>query len=60
MARAEDTLHEVTEVAVIEHPERGVLLLHSEERRWHLPTRRFARGSAGTTASGDGFGTRRA
>jgi ADP-ribose pyrophosphatase YjhB (NUDIX family) len=37
VARDDDTLHEVTEVAVIAHPERGVLLLHSEERRWHLP-----------------------
>jgi hypothetical protein len=27
----------VTEVAVIAHAELGVLLLHSDERRWHLP-----------------------
>jgi hypothetical protein len=32
-----DTLHEVTEVAVIRHSTRGVLLLHSAERRWHFP-----------------------
>ncbi len=37
IARSDDTLHEVTEVAVITHPELGVLLLHSDERRWHLP-----------------------
>jgi ADP-ribose pyrophosphatase YjhB (NUDIX family) len=35
--RPDDTLHEVTEVAVISHRDRGVLLLHSAERRWHLP-----------------------
>jgi hypothetical protein len=33
----DDTLHEVTEVAVIRHPDRGVLLLHSGDRRWHFP-----------------------
>jgi hypothetical protein len=33
----DDTLHEVTEVAVIRHPELGVLLLHSPDRRWHFP-----------------------
>jgi hypothetical protein len=33
----DDTLHEVTEVAVIRHPELGVLLLHSADRRWHFP-----------------------
>jgi hypothetical protein len=33
----EDTLHEVTEVAVIKHPGLGVLLLHSTDRRWHFP-----------------------
>ncbi len=32
-----DTLHEVTEVAVIRHPDLGVLLLHSADRRWHFP-----------------------
>ena len=32
-----DTLHEVTEVAVIRHRDLGVLLLHSEDRRWHFP-----------------------
>ena len=37
MTRADDALHEVTEVAVIAHPEHGVLLLHSDDRRWHLP-----------------------
>ena len=37
MARSDDTLHEVTEVAVIKHPDLGVLLLHSDDRRWHLP-----------------------
>jgi hypothetical protein len=37
MPDGEDTLHEVTEVAVIHHRDLGVLLLHSEERRWHFP-----------------------
>jgi ADP-ribose pyrophosphatase YjhB (NUDIX family) len=32
-----DTLHEVTEVAVIRHRDLGVLLLHSADRRWHFP-----------------------
>jgi hypothetical protein len=32
-----DTLQEVTEVAVIRHPQQGVLLLHSPARRWHFP-----------------------
>jgi hypothetical protein len=32
-----ETLHEVTEVAIIRHSERGVLLLHSAARRWHFP-----------------------
>jgi hypothetical protein len=32
-----DTLHEVTEVAVIRHAQQGVLLLHSPARRWHFP-----------------------
>ncbi len=32
-----DTLHQVTEVAVIRHRDLGVLLLHSVERRWHFP-----------------------
>jgi hypothetical protein len=32
-----DTLHEVTEIAVIKHRDRGVLLVHSEGRRWHFP-----------------------
>jgi hypothetical protein len=35
--RPDDTLHEVTEVAVIRHPDLGVLLLHSTDRRWHFP-----------------------
>jgi hypothetical protein len=34
---SEDTLQEVTEVAVIRHPQRGILLLHSPTRRWHFP-----------------------
>jgi hypothetical protein len=34
---SEDTLHEVTQVAVVRHPEFGVLLMHSKERRWHFP-----------------------
>ena len=33
----DDTLHEVTEIAVIKHRDRGVLLVHSEGRRWHFP-----------------------
>jgi hypothetical protein len=33
----DDTLYEVTEIAVIKHHDRGVLLLHSEDRRWHFP-----------------------
>jgi hypothetical protein len=33
----DDTLHEVTEVAVIRHLDLGVLLLHSSDRRWHFP-----------------------
>jgi hypothetical protein len=33
----DDTLHEVTEVAVIKHRDLGVLLLHSNDRRWHFP-----------------------
>jgi hypothetical protein len=33
----DDTLHEVTEIAVIKHRDRGVLLVHSEDRRWHFP-----------------------
>jgi hypothetical protein len=32
-----DTLQEVTQVAIIRHPERGVLLLSSPARRWHFP-----------------------
>jgi ADP-ribose pyrophosphatase YjhB (NUDIX family) len=36
-SRSDATLHEVTEVAVIRHAGSGVLLLHSAERRWHLP-----------------------
>ena len=32
-----ETLQEVTEVAVIRHPQQGVLLLHSPRRRWHFP-----------------------
>jgi hypothetical protein len=35
--RSDDTLHEVTEVAVIRHRDLGVLLLHSDDRRWHFP-----------------------
>jgi hypothetical protein len=27
----------VTQVVLLRHPERGVLLLHSTNRRWHLP-----------------------
>jgi hypothetical protein len=37
MPAGEDTLHEVTEVAVIAHRDLGILLLHSEARRWHFP-----------------------
>jgi hypothetical protein len=33
----DDTLYEVTEVAIIRNAELGVLLLHSTDRRWHLP-----------------------
>lgn len=33
----DDTLHEVTEVAVIRHRDLGVLLVHSPDRRWHFP-----------------------
>jgi hypothetical protein len=33
----DDTLHEVTEVAVIRRRDLGVLLLHSTDRRWHFP-----------------------
>jgi hypothetical protein len=33
----DDTLHEVTEVAVIMNRDLGVLLLHSADRRWHFP-----------------------
>jgi hypothetical protein len=33
----DDTLHEVTEVAVVRHRDLGVLLLHSHDRRWHFP-----------------------
>jgi hypothetical protein len=33
----DDTLYEVTEIAVIMHRDRGVLLLHSNDRRWHFP-----------------------
>jgi hypothetical protein len=32
-----DTLYEVTEVALIRHPDLGVLLVHSADRRWHFP-----------------------
>src|SRR5262245_54215921 len=32
-----ETLQEVTQVAVLRHPRRGVLLLHSASRRWHFP-----------------------
>jgi hypothetical protein len=32
-----DTLQEVTEVAVLRHPQEGVLLLHSPGRGWHFP-----------------------
>jgi hypothetical protein len=34
---SDDTLHEVTQVAVIRHPGQGVLLLYSPGRRWHFP-----------------------
>jgi len=37
MSKRDDTLFEVTEVAVIRHRDLGVLLLHSEQRRWHFP-----------------------
>ena len=42
----DETLHEVTEVAVIKHRDLGVLLLHSTDRRWHFPdcTLRVGRG----------------
>jgi hypothetical protein len=33
----DDTLHEVTEIAVIQHRDRGVLLVYSDDRRWHFP-----------------------
>jgi hypothetical protein len=33
----DDTLYEVTEIAVIKHRDRGVLLVHSNDRRWHFP-----------------------
>jgi len=33
----DDTVHAVTEIAVIKHRDRGVLLVHSNERRWHFP-----------------------
>ncbi len=33
----DDTLYEVTEIAVIKHGDRGVLLVYSEDRRWHFP-----------------------
>jgi hypothetical protein len=33
----DDTLHEVTEIAVIKHHDLGVLLVHSDDRRWHFP-----------------------
>jgi hypothetical protein len=32
-----DTFYEVTEIAVIRDRARGVLLIHSLERRWHFP-----------------------
>src|SRR5262249_28589557 len=34
---SEDTLQEVTQVAVVRHPLHGVLLLHAAARRWHFP-----------------------
>ena len=37
MSSGDDTLYEVTEVAVIKHSSAGVLLLHSDSRQWHLP-----------------------
>jgi hypothetical protein len=43
---SEDTLHEVTEVAVIRHRDLGVLLLHSDERRWHFPDHTVRAGEA--------------
>lgn len=46
MDRPDDTLHEVTEVAVIRHPELGVLLLHSDDRRWHFPDSTLRAGEA--------------
>jgi hypothetical protein len=33
----DETLHEVTEIAVVIHRDRGVLLVHSDDRRWHFP-----------------------
>jgi hypothetical protein len=33
----DETLHEVTEIAVVMHRDRGVLLVHSNDRRWHFP-----------------------
>ena len=33
----DDTSYEVTEIAVIKHRDRGVLLVHSDDRRWHFP-----------------------
>ena len=33
----DDTLYEVTEIAVIKHRDRGVLLVHSNDRLWHFP-----------------------
>lgn len=41
-----ETLYEVTEVAVIKHPTRGVLLIHSDRRSWHFPDTTLAVGEA--------------
>jgi hypothetical protein len=32
-----ETSYEVTELAVIRHPDRGILLIHSREQKWHFP-----------------------
>ena len=42
----DDTLHEVTEVAIIRHRDFGVLLLHSADRRWHFPDSTVRAGQA--------------
>lgn len=32
-----DTMFEITQVGIIRHSDRGVLLVHSDRRQWHLP-----------------------